>query len=335
MKAVLCLYFVFSFLFANSQDNPLEFNLNKFRFDRKEIKDSGYKKVVITKENFPPFNNKIKKPDTVYIAHFSGDLLIADTVKDYNEYYSREFFYDDHNNLVKRRNISTTTFPYKASDTSILEFENEKPVRLYEHGYVKYYQYSQNKLISISWTDPGSQYQYYYNKAGQMVKETQILSYDGKKDSMITTYEYDKAGNETKMNRQPSKTYAKNFPPDCWVGIYDYHERRYDSQNRIVFETDSDSSKMKTVSWGWNYKKRIYNGAGFVEEVYNSKDGLTGTNVYSVFQDSAYYFKIQKESFNQFSQVTYFLSLRSGLPSTIIDQYPGMYLTYKFYYFRE
>ncbi len=309
--------------------------VNLETFDRKELADSSFHSIKVYRYIYSLGDTTVK-PHLFYAARFNEFNKITFEIKnaDENDSTVSVFEYDDSNNLSK---IIIEERNYYGLKRTIEDYLKNGKIKYSESFATKYkdsvkinyfYDERQNLIKEEKLTGDRAFIRLYkYNETDSIIRETMIDKVDNKEDSIIICYDYNNSGRLIRKTQSPSITFFKTYDSFCRSGSSYKKEYTYDSLGQRIQKYDSGYDIRRA------YSKVKYNENGFIEYWYDTKDILTETNVYNYYH---YYSENQtpvdhflRESFNEASRITSYLSEKSKLPD-VINYSPNIYVNITF-----
>jgi hypothetical protein len=313
VKRVVIFYLLF--LIAASLTAQQEYEVPEiwncpYPLDRKEIQDSGYKRLIIT-GTAPvahPVTHKLWV-DTLYSAVFDSSGYISDeSFYESGERIVRKYEYINPGS-VKRIFEEKYRFRPRSVDTTIISFDYKNGslatvtyLLADRGGYCIYkrqqYDYDKyNRLVMYCNDDDTTLY--YYNDHGQLIKEheqfspryslisiynisrndndsiVKIKTYeisDSKMDSVFYEKRYDSAGRIFYVSQRLSRTYTRTFRDVCIEGENFIRNLKYDINGLVA---DDDVSYMDAQNNGWDkWSLQVVNNSVTVTTWLSGKSNL-------------------------------------------------------------
>jgi len=307
---------------ASFSQNSLDIAFSSSLFDKKEMKDSGYKEVVVSKKRFD-YQKETIVNQPYYRIKFNEELqpLLEREIIFFDDSTIKTYQYNNEGKLINydytrflRRKKENQSIKYKYIEGLLVEyqhFDSQKPSNVIKVSYDKkgrenrhYYQLDDSSYIATISS---------YNENDSLAKMVTIEKYGTAIDSVISTYKYDKNNRIIeRKERYASDTYLKTFQLDCWNGYNEYYKCEYDSIGRISLETDHPQ---------WGYYKYFYNENGYIKKYVDTENKEIIKNVFSSYIQSNYDETVLREMLNTQVKTTIFLSESSKLPKKI--SFPG------------
>jgi hypothetical protein len=341
-KFITVLFFFLFFQGMAQYKSPMAKDL-----DKKELLDSGFRQVYATRYYYD-YNFQPEYADSFYMARFDnigrpvyerfyagigdsvtctysyGDSLAVEEIK--TTYYHGKLSTTIRNQsnragrwITWQLNSSPSTL-----DTSIYDERNRLIKRFNpESGKGSIYFYDKTgrlNRIETTYTDNHSSISYYdYARPDSIVKIRIIETKGVIKDSIFCRFSYDSKGRLIENLRAPSKTYHKNLQIDCSIGDTYYHRYKYDSLDRIIYQSGSEDEIKKgpfTYSDG-SYTTTIYNESGYIKQGYFAKNRPGAIYTYTRSESRSNDSHLLRETYDLVSYLTMFLSENSNLPKTV------------------
>ena len=317
-------------------------------FDEKELKDSAFKELVILRYYYE-YNYPAEHTDSVSVLKYDslgrmiykkdfmggGDSLVFRNIyqlgNDYTSIKDQFFHGKRQSRGVKNFSSDGRVLSWGMLRGEVKEYPDEMNIYFYDENKklikesdgTQYYYDQRGRLERLKHYGDNSAdsfiVYYYYNKKDSVQIQKMIEWQGDKKDSVFWYYSYDDKGRRTEEVRQPSKTYHETFNMDCSTGDFYCNKYAYDSLGRMIFEANLEH-EVRGIEL--RYASEIfalytYLPDGYIRQAYNSQVKPTWRTVYNTYETTIGGHRLKRESLNELTTVTTFLSEKSNLPQRI------------------